>query len=90
MGRGIVYKCSDSRYCPCSGYLGDADLWEKFESGAWEPFCWDQEDGTEWVVANDDNVLTLEPVPVDKLPDTVEYEQSCSGISIRSKQSASQ
>lgn len=53
---GAVYRCSDGRQ-----YTG-VEIWERFESGAWTPCCWDTRTGCEWVGTRDDDLLTLWPV----------------------------
>lgn len=82
MGRGIIYQCSDTRYSDGTPYIGDVGLWEKLESGQWTPFCWDDESGTEWVMTDSGEVIALEPVERDALPETVVCEPLCAGISV--------
>lgn len=76
MRRGAVYICSDGRY------VGDADVWERFESEVWRPCCWDTETGYEWVETNDGELLLLVPVARSFLPDWMHVEQDADGIRV--------
>jgi len=62
MGERIVYESSDWRY------FGEARLWEKFESGTWEPCAWDPETGREWIETDDGDLLMLIPISRHALP----------------------
>lgn len=78
MGGNHVYRCSNG----C--YYGDSDIWERFESNAWTPVCWDQESGTEWVETRTNDLLVLEPVSSADLPDYVEIRRVDAGVSVSS------
>lgn len=72
--RGTVYEGSDGRY------YTDVQLWERLESEAWVPFCWDPETGEEWVETPAGELLALTPVPESELPDDVELESHPRGL----------
>lgn len=72
-----VYRCSDGRY------VGEADLWERFESGRWKPFCWDQKTGREWVETTDKELLLLIPISRHALPEDRHIEIDADGARIR-------
>lgn len=76
MRGGAVYICSDGRY------VGDADVWERFESSAWKPCCWDAETGYEWVETEEGELLLLVPVSPSFLPDWMAVEEDADGIRI--------
>jgi hypothetical protein len=74
MGNGSLYRSSDGRY------FGDADVWERFETGDWTPCCWDTETGEEWIETRDGDVLRLRPVPAHVVPDWVEVDRDADGV----------
>lgn len=76
MRGGAVYISSDGRY------MGDADVWEQFESEAWKPCCWDTETGYEWVETEEGELLLLVPVATSFLPDGMTVEENADGIRI--------
>ncbi|SFK82858.1 hypothetical protein SAMN04487950_1306 [Halogranum rubrum] len=76
MATGTVYRCSDG------GYYGNADVWERFESGAWTPCCWDTESGAEWVETGEGELLALEPTSRSSLPERMHTERVAAGMSV--------
>lgn len=82
MGR-TVYACSDGTY------YGDVQVWERFESGAWQPCCWDDDSGTEWVVTSDGDLLTLTPVSHEDLPDRTNVERVAAGVVVTGERDVS-
>lgn len=79
MREKTVYKTSTGQY------FGDGDLWERFESGAWTPCCWDEETGKEWVRTEHEDLLLLRPIPQDALPDWVAVEHDAKGVRLTSR-----
>lgn len=80
MGEGTVYRCSDGRY------YGDVDVWQKLESGAWTPCCWDAESGKEWMSTRQEELLLLVPAARSSLPDRTRVEHVATGLSIAAGQ----
>ncbi len=71
-----VYRGSDGRY------YGDVDIWERLESGAWRPCCWDTESGDEWMGTSEGDLLALSPVAWETLPLRVRTERVEDGVSV--------
>jgi len=78
MGSGDVYRCSDGRY------FGDVEIWERFESGAWTPFCWEETTGREWVETRNGELLFLVPVSERALPDSTQLARDNGGLRVHS------
>jgi hypothetical protein len=76
MGNGKLYRSSDGRY------FGSADLWERLEAGDWTPCCWDEETGEEWVETRDGELLALQPISPQAVPDRVEISHDVDGVRI--------
>ena len=83
MGDGTVYKSSKGEY------FGDADVWDRLESGLWEPCCWCKETGKEWVETQQGDLLLLIPISRHAVPDwkTISYHPD--GLRIQEKQQVS-
>ncbi|MCU4719089.1 hypothetical protein [Halapricum hydrolyticum] len=73
-----VYVGSDGNY------YGEADIWERFETGCWAPFAWDSESGEEWVETDEQQLLVLTPTSPEELPQRVDIERTEAGLSIDS------
>lgn len=71
-----IYQGSDGKY------YGNIDVWNRFETGVWDPCCWDEESGTEWVRTEENELLVLTPVLEDDLPDWVEVEYVAIGTTV--------
>lgn len=80
MGDGTVYQSSEGEY------FGDAEVWERFESGMWVPCCWNAETGKEWVKTQDGDLLLLIPISRHALPDWNSISHDADGIRIRKNQ----
>jgi len=66
---------SDTIYVGSDGRCYTAvELWERLESGSWQPCCWDPESGDEWVETADGELLALSPVDERELPDDIEIK----------------
>jgi len=76
MGNGRIYRCSDGRY------FGEADLWDRFEAGVWQPCCWDTDSGDEWVETRDGRFLSLHPIPPSDVPEWADVERDADGIRV--------
>jgi hypothetical protein len=74
MGNGKLYRSSDGRY------FGDADIWERLESGEWKPCCWDEETGEEWVETRNGELLELQPIPSQAVPDWIDIDHDVDGV----------
>lgn len=72
-----VYQCSDG------SYYGDAQVWQRLESGQWTPCCWDADTGREWVENEAEELLLLEPVARSELPVGVQTESASTGTLVR-------
>lgn len=74
MAEKTVYECGLADHCgdedPGSdiGYCDDVDIWERFESGAWTPCCWDSEAGIEWIETEGGELLVLKPIAEERIP----------------------
>lgn len=52
----VIYRCSTGEF------VSETEIWERFEDGSWTPYCWDEENGTEWVKTANGASLKLVPV----------------------------
>lgn len=75
-GSVSVYAGSNGRY------YGDRDIWERLESGEWRPCCWNPETGTEWIETEAGELLVLEEIPRNELPESLALSQEEDGVSI--------
>lgn len=76
MAGSTIYECSDG------AYYGDADLWERLESGTWTSCCWDEDSGAEWVETANNELLALNPISKHDLPDWVQVKPVTAGVSV--------
>lgn len=76
MGDGLVYKSSTG------AYYGDADIWDRFESGEWKPCCWDPETGKEWIMTDSGDLLLLLPISRHLLPAWTTVDDGADGVRI--------
>jgi hypothetical protein len=77
MKTSSVYRCSDGHY------YGDAEIWERLESGTWTPCCWDTASGTEWMETETGELLVLEPIARSALPDGMSTERVTAGTAVK-------
>ena len=80
MGDGTVFQTSEGVY------IGDAEVWERFESGEWTTCCWDTETGREWVETQEGDLLLLIPVSQYALPANTTITDDPDGLRIHSTQ----
>lgn len=78
-GNGI-YQCSNGRY------YGGVDIWQKFESGAWTPCCWDEVTGNEWVETDAGELHLLRPISKSELPDESRIKHVDEGVKVITSQ----
>lgn len=72
--------CDGTIYQSNAGeYFGDAEVWERLESGVWEPFCWDVETGVEGVQTATHDLLILVPISPDALPEGIHVKSNEDG-----------
>ncbi|SEO68588.1 hypothetical protein SAMN04487948_104173 [Halogranum amylolyticum] len=76
-----IYRCSDGKY------YGDVDIWKRLESGTWTPCCWDTESGKEWMETQDGELLILEPISQNELPESVQTERVTTGTVVNKESS---
>lgn len=76
MGTETVYRCSDGRL------YGDVDVWDRLESGAWTPCCWEESSGREWVETNEGELFELVPVSRSALPAAIRVERLAAGVRV--------
>lgn len=79
MGDRTVYLSSEGEF------FGDAEVWERLESGVWIPRCWDTETGREWVETQNGDLLLLIPVSRHALPDGIDARHDADGVRTREK-----
>nr|WP_244531654.1 hypothetical protein [Halogranum amylolyticum] len=81
MTTNTVYRSSDG------DYYGDVEIWERLESGTWTPCCWDTESGKEWMETRDGELLILEPISQNELPESVQTERVTTGTAVKKENS---
>lgn len=72
-----IYQCSDG------GYYSEVQVWERLEAGRWQPCCWEEDTGREWVETEAEELLLLDPVARSELPEGVQIESASSGVLVR-------
>lgn len=63
-------------------YLGEADVWERLESGEWRCCAWDDANGREWVTNGREELLVLMPVSREELPNWAEVTRGDDGVRV--------
>ncbi|MWG36298.1 hypothetical protein [Halomarina oriensis] len=74
-----IYRCSTGEY------VSETQIWERFEDGSWTPYCWDDENGTEWVKTPSGRSLKLVPVASGMLPVGTSVVSRGQGVAVEAK-----